>query len=96
MTRYEINLVEAKEHGPYFDRPEDYINFETELDTLVQLLNINIAGISCKKYSDTSIVIESKINTTDKLLERINPEFISRLCYINYDINNRIKIIRTK
>ena len=93
MTRYEINLVEAKDE---LDRPEDYINFETELDSLVQLLNMNIAGISCKKYSDTSIVIESEINTTNKLLERIKPEFISRFYYINYDINNRIKIIRTE
>ncbi len=96
MTKYKINLIEAKDEirsGCYFGRPQDYMGFKEELSTLVQLLNVNIKDIYCKKYSNTSIVIESEINTTNELLERIKPEFTRCSCYINYDINNPVTII---
>ncbi len=95
MTKYKINLVKAKKevsHSCYFGRPLDYLGFEKELSTLVELLNLNIEGIDCEKYNN-SIVIKSEINTTGELLEKVRPEFTRRFCYINYDINNPIIII---
>ncbi len=95
MTKYKINLVEAKNEatcGCPFGRVIDYAGFNEELSILVELLNQNTWVVSCKKYSDTSIVIESKISTTNELLERIKPEFNRRVCRINYDILNPIKI----
>jgi hypothetical protein len=69
------------------------LSFEEELSTLIELLNINIEGIDCKKYNSTSIVIKSEIDNISDLLEKIKPEFTHRFCYINYDANNPITII---
>ncbi len=99
MTKYKINLTEAPDeisHDCPFGRGNDLTHnydFESELDILIYWLNLEVTSISCQKFDNTSVIVESEISSIDELQAEMQPVFNKIFCYIRYDNKNPMTII---